>query len=360
MISRGSLRILSYTTLLSNQLPDGDRTKEDIAVVHGAAQRAAALVKQLLAFSREQLSQPRTLDVNAQLANLEKLLRAIVGERFATRLRLDPTAGNVFIDPIEIEQIIMNLVLNARDAMPEGGQISIETRTMKIEEEQSDHFDAKPGRYVLLTVSDNGCGMDSETRAKIFDPFFTTKSFGTGLGLATVHALVEKNGGRIMVQSEPNKGTTFRIYLPRHSGPATGFSGQYKLGAKSQRGSETILLVEDDELVRKVAVAILRRSGFSVLEASDGGQALAISRKHPGEIHLLLTDVIMPKAGGHELAAELANQRPDIKVVYMSGYSNDEALRRAVVEQGAPFVQKPFTLDSLVAKIRDVLDTPKE
>jgi PAS domain S-box-containing protein len=351
--------ILSYASMILREVPEGHRTREDLLQVQGAAQRAADLVKQLLAFSRQKLSQPQALELNAYVAGLEKILKRTIGERIDFRVRLDHAAGNVFIDPTELEQVIMNLVLNARDAMPQGGRLKIETSAATLDDEYArKHLGTEPGPHVMLVVSDTGEGMDRETQARIFEPFFTTKPAGkgTGLGLATVYALVNKNRGAIWLYSERGRGTTFKVYFPRHGGPATSVSGQYRFGNGTGRGTETILVVEDDELVRRTARAILQRSGYAVLEARDGGQALAVSQKHSGEIHLMLTDVVMPNMTGRELAGEIATERPRLKVVYMSGYTSDEALRRAVVDEGAPFVQKPFTLDSLLGKIRAVLD----
>ena len=348
--------ILSYSTLLERDLKEADPVRQDLIEIRQAGERAHALVQQLMAFSRQRVLQPQALDLNASVAAMEKMLRRVIGEHVEFVTTFERGVETILIDPTEIEQIIMNLVLNARDAMPNGGRLSIETRNVRLDLEQVRGATLPPGRYVELTVSDTGAGMDSATKARIFEPFFTTKPSGkgTGLGLATVHAIVTKNSGLIQVVTKLGEGTTFRVHFPRH-GARASVSGQHVMSFE-QRCAETVLVVEDDDLVRRSVRAILRRSGYTVLEARSGGDALVVAERHAGGVHVLVTDVVMPNMGGRELAERLMATRPNLKVLFMSGYTSDEALRQEILDAEVPFIQKPFTPDALARKIREILD----
>jgi PAS domain S-box-containing protein len=352
--------IISYTDLLLEDLDRDDPKREDLAAVRKAAEGAAALTHQLLAFSRKQVLQPRVLDLNATVASTEKLLRRLIGEDIRLVAKLGSGLGQVKADPGQIEQVIMNLAVNARDAMPAGGQLTIETANVEMDEAYvRGHPLAEPGRYVMLAVSDTGIGMDEQTKAHIFEPFFTTKEMGkgTGLGLATVYGIVKQSGGFIWLYSEPGQGTSFKIYLPlveesaqRHATPAA---------AKLPRGTETILVVEDAPAVRAVTRQVLERQGYVVLEAPNGEAALVLATKHHGPIHLLLTDVVMPGVNGRQLSEQLARPRPDMLVLFTSGYTDDSVVRHGILESGIAYLQKPFTPDGLARKVREVLDSPQ-
>ena len=348
--------IMSYSDLLLEDLPTDAPDREDVAEIRKAAVAASSLTRQLLAFSRQQVLQPRVLDVNEVIAGTEKLLARLLGEDVRLTTTLSPKLGAVKVDPGQLEQIIMNLAVNARDAMPLGGRLSIETGNVDLDEEYvRGHPLAHPGRYVMLAVSDTGVGMDAATQARIFEPFFTTKEpgKGTGLGLATVYGIVKQHGGSIWVYSEPGHGTSFKIYLPRvdEAVPA-------KEAAPSEtiRGSETVLISEDVDAVRAVARQMLERQGYTVLDAPDGESALKLVGQYTGVIHLLLTDVVMPDLSGRELATRLAAVRPSVKVLYMSGYTDDAIVRHGILEEGIAYLQKPFTPDTLARKVRAVLD----
>ncbi|HKW41964.1 MAG TPA: response regulator [Gemmatimonadales bacterium] len=348
--------ILSYSDLLLEDLPSDRSEREDIEEIRKAAVAASSLTRQLLAFSRQQVLQPRVLDINGVVTATEKLLTRLLGEDVRLTTSLASDLGAVKVDPGQLEQIIMNLAVNARDAMPRGGRLTIETANVDMDEAYvRGHPVAQPGRYAMLAVSDTGIGMDAETQARIFEPFFTTKDpgKGTGLGLATVYGIVKQSGGFIWVYSEPGHGTSFKIYLPRvddaaRSAPAAS--------APVVGGSETVLVVEDVPAVRAVASEMLTRYGYTVLEAADAETALRLAAKHDGEIHLLLTDVVMPDASGRELADKLVKLKPGMKVLYMSGYTDDAVVRHGVLQDGIAFLQKPFTPESLARKLRTVLD----
>ena len=334
-----------------------DSTSDEIGEIRTAALSAAELTRQLLMFSRQQIVAPRVLALNEVLANTDKMVRRIVGEDIDLISVPAPGLGRVLADPGQIEQVIMNLVVNARDAMPTGGQLSIETGNVELDSDYARaHLGVRPGPHVMLAVSDTGVGMDQATQARIFEPFFTTKEVGkgTGLGLSTVFGIAQQSGGSVWVYSEPGAGTTFKVYFPRvdadldvprppSSAPAT------------LRGSETILLVEDQEQVRAVAAGILRRNGYRVIVAQNAGDALLLAEKHRGDIHLLLTDVVMPQMRGVELARRLALVRPGLKVLFMSGYTDDSIVRHGVLDSKMAFLQKPFTPESLTRKLREVL-----
>jgi CheY-like chemotaxis protein/two-component sensor histidine kinase len=300
----------------------------------------------------------RVLDLNALLRNLQKMLHRVIGEDIELVTRLADDLGRVKVDPGQIEQVIMNLTVNARDAMIEGGKLTIETANVELDEEYARrHVAVTPGRYVMLSVSDTGVGITPEVRERIFEPFFTTKKGGegTGLGLSTVYGIVKQSGGNIWVYSEPEKGTTFKIYLPLVNEPLEEKKERVVKEA-SPRGNETILVVEDDEVVRKLAVRILREQGYRVLEASQGVDAFLICEEHKGPIHLLVTDVVMPKMSGRELAERITSIRQEVKVLYMSGYPDDTIAHHGILNEGTNYIQKPFTVDSLIRKVRGVLD----
>jgi two-component system, cell cycle sensor histidine kinase and response regulator CckA len=350
--------ILGYTSLALEDLRVGDPTRDDMVEVHRAGERAADLTRQLLAFSRKQLLQPTVTDLNEIVKQMEKMLRRILGEDVELSLTTEAALGRTFADPGQIEQVIMNLVVNARDAMPLRGTVSIDTENVTLDAAYAAaHPGVIPGAYVMLAVADNGIGMDAETSARVFEPFFTTKGKekGTGLGLSTVFGIVQQSGGHVTMKSEPLKGTTFNIYLPR--------SDRVDLAASSApppaptlRGSETILLVEDEDQLRVLVRTILRRHGYNVLEAQNAGEAFLVSEKYAQRIHLVLTDLVMPRMSGRELALRLAPTRPEMKVLYMSGYTDDAVLRHGIVEAGFAFLQKPFPPDALLRKVRDVLE----
>jgi len=341
--------ILTSGELLLEELKHEDPARSEVEEICKAGTRAAALTRQLLMFSRRQVLEPRVLDLAAITANLESMLRRVVGEDIELVLRNEPGLGSVRADPGSIEQVIMNLVVNARDAMPTGGTLTIETRNEPGDEIAQDHH------RVVLSITDTGTGMTAATQAQIFDPFFTTKDVGkgTGLGLSTVFGIVEQSNGEIRVRSEPGVGTTFTISLPHlDAEPDVAIS---RTGV-AQRGSETILLVEDEAQVRAVASALLRRQGYDVLEMRSGAEALAYCRSHAAPIHLLVTDVVMPQISGPVLFRQLVELRPQLRVLCMSGYTDDSIVRHGVLQADLAYLQKPFTADSLGRKVREVLD----
>jgi CheY-like chemotaxis protein len=302
--------------------------------------------------------QPEVLDLNPKIAEIEKMLRSVLGEDIELVVKLQPELGFVRADQSQIEQVILNLVVNARDAMPQGGRLVIQTASVDVDQDFVDqHLGLKPGPYVLVSVSDTGSGMDRETLKHIFEPFFTTKERGkgTGLGLATVYGIVSQSEGKVWAYSEPGKGATFRVYLPRitRTGepetPAAAPEGP-------ERGSETVLVVEDENTVRLVAVGSLRKAGYHVLEAADGDEALRVASEHEGPIHLVLTDVLMPGIHGPALVSRLVESRPGIRALYMSGHADDALLHHGILEGGVTFLEKPFTRRDLTKKVREVLD----
>ena len=324
--------------------------------IQQAADRATTLTRQLLAFSRKQLLELKIVDVNAIVQDMERLLRPLIGETVEFTTALAPDAAQTRADAGQLEQVLMNLVVNAKDAMPGGGKLSIRTENLIVDEtHRRGQTFIRPGHYVLLTVGDTGAGMDKETQSRIFEPFFTTKEKGkgTGLGLSTVYGIVKQSGGYVMVQSEEGVGTTFQIYLPRVEGVAERHSAPAPHAAAG--GTETVLLVEDEEPVRQLVRDTLTAKGYRVLEAENGETGLAAAAGHKGDIHLVITDVVMPGIGGRELVQRLAKARPKTKVLYLSGYTEDAILSEGTIEKGAAFLQKPFTLQSLTRKVRDVL-----
>jgi PAS domain S-box-containing protein len=351
--------ITGYADLLLEDLGATDPRRQDADEIHKAADRAAGLTRQLLAFSRQQVLQPTVLEVNKLVSDLEKMLRRLLGEDVELGTRLAPTTGRVKADPGQLEQVIMNLAVNARDAMPNGGKLTLETGNVDLDEAYAaDHYPARAGPFVMLAVSDTGIGMSEETQVHMFEPFFTTKEKGkgTGLGLATVYGIIKQSGGFIWVYSEVGHGTTFKLYLPRVEELAERPSQPAQAPARAARGTETVLVVEDEAPVRSVARQVLERHGYTVLEAPSAEAALDIVTRYSGTIHLLLTDVVMPGLNGRELANRLAGLRPDAKVIFMSGYTDDAVTRHGVLEPGSAYVQKPFTPDAIARKVREVLD----
>jgi nitrogen-specific signal transduction histidine kinase len=321
--------------------------------------RAAGLTRQLLAFSRRQVLEPRILDLNAIVSESQKMLKRLIGEDVLLSTSLEPQLRKIEADPVQLEQILLNMTVNARDAMPKGGKLIIETRNIDLDPTHAltAGGEVRPGPYVMLAVTDTGAGMNEEIKSRIFEPFFTTKERGrgTGLGLATVYGIVQQSGGYIWVYSEPNHGTTFKIYLPEHA--AGGETAIRKPPAhKDLRGSETLLIVEDELQVRAIARRMLEGQGYRVLEASSGEEALALARSFAEPIDLLITDVIMPGMSGKELAGAFCAARPQASVLFVSGYTDNTILQHGVLEEGVAFLQKPFSQESLAVKVRDVLD----
>jgi len=354
--------ISGYGHMLANGLRPGDPLRGCAEEVLKAAERAAALTNQLLAFSRRQSIQPRVVDLNALVANMERMLSRVIGEDIELETVLRPDIGPVRVDPGRIEQVIMNLAANARDAMPHGGKLFIETANVELSQaSDSSQSGLHTSLYVMLAISDTGHGMDAETKSRLFEPFFTTKEKGkgTGLGLPTVYGIVKQHEGEIWVYSEPGKGSTFKIYLPRADHAASDGEPASRR-ARLYRGSETILLVEDEEGVRRLVREVLGLRGYRVLEASSGPQAIEIAGQYHGPIHLLLTDVVMPHMSGGEVAKELRSMRPKIRVLFLSGYTDRVVVDHGVVPVGADFLEKPFTPDVLARKVRAVLDAPQQ
>jgi two-component system cell cycle sensor histidine kinase/response regulator CckA len=345
-------------TLLSNPRLE-EVTRRRIQEILKAGQRAAALTRQLLAFSRKQVLQPRVLALNLVLEGTDTMLRRLIGDDIEIRTVLDPDLGPVKADPSQMEQVIVNFCINARDAMPEGGRITIETANVELDELQAaQHFPMKPGRYVRMAVSDTGTGMDMETLAHVFEPFFTTKGpeKGTGLGLATVYGIVQQSGGQVWAHSEPAQGSTFSVYLPRVDEEAEKPRELEAAPQEVARGSETVLLVEDVDPLRDMIRERLEESGYTVLEAVDGERAIQFAEEYAGNIALLLTDVSLPKMQGPALAKSLTEQRSGMKVLYMSGHTDDAIVHSGVLKGEAAFLQKPFTMEELTRKLRQLLD----
>jgi len=351
--------VFGYVDLLSEELPQDSGAQKDLLEVRKAAERAASLTRQLLAFSRQQVLEPVVLELNELVTDFEKMLHRVIGEDVELRLSLGRDIGNVRADPGQIHQVIMNLVVNARDAMPTGGKLTIETANAELTETYADlHKPVAPGPYVMIAVSDTGSGMTPETQARIFEPFFTTKEKGkgTGLGLSTVYGIIKQSGGYVWVYSEVGQGTTFKVYLPRVDAPADTLAKPRSTGPLA--GTETILLAEDDAILRPLARELLEKLGYTVLEGADSNEALAAAERHRGPVHLLIADVILPGPSGRELARRLAVSRPDTKVLYVSGYTDDAIVHHGMLEPGLNFLQKPFTPAVLARKVREVLDKP--
>jgi PAS domain S-box-containing protein len=351
--------IQGYCDLILKDLDEKNRFFQDMQEIKKASEHATSLTRQLLAFSRKQILQPKILDLNDLVLNMDKMLRRLIGEDIELVTLLSKDLGRVKADPGQIEQVIFNLAVNARDAMPKGGKLTIETADAELDEHYArSRIGVKPGRYVRISVSDNGIGMPSGVKDRIFEPFFTTKEKGkgTGLGLSTVYGIVKQSGGNVWVYSEPNQGTTFKIYLPMIE-EAADFLSQTFIPTKPFLGTETILLVEDEEAVRKLASTILQSNGYKVLEAGNGEEALRIAQEQNGNpIHLILTDVVMPGMSGSQLAERLVSQWPEMKVLYMSGYTDNAIVHHGILDQGKPYIQKPFNPSALAEKVRDILD----
>jgi len=355
--------ISGYSEFLLGQIGDDPGMRGHAQEIANAAARATSLTRQLLAFSRKQMLDPRIVDLNGVVAENVKMLTRVIGEDIDLVMVPGPDIGAVKADPGQIEQVIMNLAVNARDAMPQGGRLTIETANVTLDANYARfHAPVKPGDYVMLAISDTGVGMDADTQAHIFEPFYTTKGLkGTGLGLSTVYGIVKQSEGYIWVYSETGKGTSFKIYLPRFSATGETLATQPALAADADQpipGHETILLVEDEENLRRLARQYLENQGYNVIDAPDGATAIQISQAHKGPIHLLLTDVIMPGMNGRELANKVSPTRPDMRVLYMSGYTENHVGHNGTLDEGITLLQKPFTLPALKAKVREMLDTP--
>lgn len=351
--------IIGYSSLLLQTMHKEDPMRADILEIKSAGDRAAALTRQLLAFSRKQLLHYRVLSINDLLDEMSRMLRRLMAEDVELMMNLDPSTGNIKADPGQVEQIVMNLVVNACDAMPQGGKLIIETSCFDlIEGEMIDDEKIEPGHYVMIAIKDTGCGMDKETRSHIFEPFFTTKGLGkgTGLGLSTVYGAVHQMKGYVSVQSDADAGTTFRIYLLGVEETLEGIT-EGDPSPLPARGTETILLVEDEPLVRKMVAESLRQYGYKVIEATDGEEALRIAEQRGDEeIHLLLTDVIMPQMNGPALVERMSRLRPELNILYMSGYTDDTLAHQGVVNADIPFLPKPFTPNALRLKVSEVLE----
>ena len=351
--------IIGYTDLALGRLDAEDPLRRHLDEVQRASRRATNLTRQLLAVSRRQLLQPRLVDLNDVVSGMTKMLERLVGEDVELRLVPGPRLPRVKVDPGQIEQVLLNLVVNARDAMPRGGKLTIETSSVVLDEHYvAAHVGSTPGPHVLLAVSDTGCGIDAATQARMFEPFFTTKEpgRGTGLGLSTVQGIVAQSGGSVWVYSEVGLGSTFKVYLKALPDGAPGDeAANVPAALEDLGGTETILLVEDDEALRGLTSAILRERGYEVLVAESGADALLVAERHPGPIDLLLTDVVMPRMSGSELAARLAPLRPGIRVLYVSGYTDDAVVRHGILSSDVAFLQKPMTAELLARKVRDVL-----
>jgi signal transduction histidine kinase/CheY-like chemotaxis protein len=353
--------ILGYTELALEKVDPTAPLHADLTEVLKAAERSAEITRQLLAFARKQTIAPKVLDMNETVERMLKMLRRLIGEDIDLAWLPESSLWHIKIDPSQIEQILANLCVNARDAIAGVGKVTIETHTVTFDEAYcADHAGFVPGEFVLLAVSDDGCGMDKEVLHNIFEPFYTTKEVGqgTGLGLATIFGIVKQNNGFINVYSEPGKGTTFRIYLPRHAGEAEKISAEIITEIPHSRG-EMVLLVEDALAIRKMSQVILERLGYRVLAAGTPGEALRLAGEYKGEIQLLITDVVMPTMNGRDLADQLHTLYPDIKTLFMSGYTANVIAHRGVLDEGVQFIQKPFSMKDLAVKIREILDGAK-
>jgi two-component system cell cycle sensor histidine kinase/response regulator CckA len=352
--------ISGHSELLLRQLDAGDSKRRHAEQIEKCAYMAAALTRQLLTFSRKQVIEPRVLNLNAVLGNIERMLRRLIGEDVEFRAILDPAAGHIKADPGQIEQVIMNLAVNARDAMPNGGQIIATTANVTLDSSRLKNLPGLiPGAYVMLAIADSGTGMTDKVKAHLFEPFFTTKppGKGTGLGLATCFGIVRQSSGHIEVQSELGKGTTFKLYFPWIP-DAVEPARARNIAPQVSGGTETVLLVEDEAVVRELAVETLRERGYTVMEAGNGEEGLRIARQHHGKIDLVLTDVVMPVMGGKEMADALRGTHPDTKILFTSGYTEDAIGHHGVLRAGIQFLQKPYLTVTLARRVREVLDEP--
>jgi CheY-like chemotaxis protein len=354
--------IIGYIQVMKRSLVPGNSSYEYAEEIEKASQRAVSLTRQLLAFSRQQVLEPAILNLNTLVSDMEKMLPRLIGEDIHLNLMLDPAIGQVKADPGQVEQVVMNLAVNGRDAMPDGGKLTIRTANIDLDAAFArEHQGSIAGQYVMLAVTDTGTGMDPETQAQIFEPFFTTKDRdkGTGLGLAAVYGVVKQSSGYITVESEKGKGASFKIYLPRIEQPVAT-TNETSPVPLTIRGNETILLVEDAEPLRKLAHLFLRDNGYQVLTAADGSEAQQVAAQNAGPIHLLLTDVVMPGINGRVLAEQLAPLHPAMKVLYMSGYTDSFIAGHGVLEEGLHLLHKPFTEEALTRKVRELLDTSRD
>jgi PAS domain S-box-containing protein len=351
--------INGYTEVLLEQLERESDMHRKVELIQQAADRAATLTRQLLAFSRKQLLELKVVDVNTVIGDMERLLRPLIGENIELVTRLAPDAGHTRADAGQLEQVIMNLVVNAKDAMPEGGKLTLQSSDITVPQNSSDHHFIESGRYTVLSVSDTGCGMDKETQSRIFEPFFTTKEKGkgTGLGLSTVYGIVKQSNGYVFAQSEPGAGTTFHVYLPRVEDATHELSPASRTPQKETHGCETVLLVEDEDSVRELVRLTLTARGYKVFEAENGEAGLRLAEACPEPIDILITDVVMPGIGGRELARRLLALRPGISVLYLSGYTEDAVITQTTLGPATAFLQKPFTLQNLARKVREVLQS---
>ena len=350
--------ITNRTVFAMEDMSNPDALRDDLTEIHAAADRAAALVRQLLAFSRKQVLKPQVLDLNKIVGAMEGMLRRLLGENIEFAVGLNQGLGKVSADPGQVEQVVMNLACNARDAMPDGGKLTIETNDIELDEANAgQELGVRAGPYVILSVTDTGCGMDERTRARLFEPFFTTKQTGkgTGLGLATVYGIVKQSGGTVWVSSEPGSGTTFKVYLPRALS-LKDTTSRLALVEQPVPGTGTILVVEDEEGVRNLAKRILEKAGYVVVTASNGNEALALCEQHSQSLRLMLTDVIMPQMSGKQLANRVAQLCPGLRVVFMSGYTDDAIIQHGVLDAGTPFIGKPFDAADLTRLVHEVLD----
>jgi two-component system, cell cycle sensor histidine kinase and response regulator CckA len=351
--------ISSYAGFVLDQLPEGNAARDDVKIIQDSAARAAELTNQLLAFGRRQVQQLEIMSLNGVVAELDKMLQRVIGEDIELVTRLDPEIGWVKADRLQVEQILMNLAVNARDAMPSGGRLTIETANADIDAAaaRSKGDQVPVGSYAMLAVRDSGVGMDAATRERIFEPFFSTKDRGraTGLGLSTVYGIVMQSQGHIAVHSEPGRGSAFEIYLPRVQEHGDGRHERAASRTPPARG-ETVLLVEDEELVRVAARRILEKHGYAVLEAHHGPDALELCARHEAPIDLMITDVVMPRMNGRDLAVQMKQLRPTMKVIYVSGYADNAIARDGSLPPGSVYIQKPFSPDTLLRKVREQLD----
>ena len=353
--------IMSYSSMLLTDMEAANPMRGDIQEISNAATRAATLTRQLLAFSRKQVLQLQAVNVNEVVSHVEKLLRRLIGEDISLSTHLDPSLAHINGDPGQLEQVLLNLAVNARDAMPNGGALTIATGNVDLSDEHGErHMGAAPGKYVMVSVTDTGGGMTKEVQQRLFEPFYTTKGpgKGTGLGLSTVHGIVKQSGGDVYVYSELGHGTTFKVYFPCLNAEAELIATTAEHAAITPRGSETILLAEDDEALRALGERVLSAFGYKVLVARTGAEALRIVAEHQGHIDLVATDVVMPEMNGSQLVAKVLKARPGIRVLFMSGYTDDEVVRRGVIDGQTAFLQKPFTPDLIANKVRQVLDLP--
>jgi two-component system cell cycle sensor histidine kinase/response regulator CckA len=350
--------ITGYSELLLRSLASGAPERLHAEEIRKAADQAAALTGQLLAFGRKQMLAPQVLDPNDLIRDMEKMLRRVIGEDIDLATSLAESLGCVRADPGQLQQVVLNLAINARDAMPHGGKLTIETSNVTLDRAYArKYLEVQTGQYVLLAVSDTGCGMSQEVRSHLFEPFFTTKEIGkgTGLGLSTIYGIVKQSGGHIAVYSEPGQGTTFKVYLPQVDEAGTAAPAAPAIQGLPG-GNEVVLLVEDQDRVRGLTREVLSRCGYTVLEAPNGCEGLRLVQEHAGPIHLLMTDVVMPEMNGRALADRLASLRPEIRVLFTSGYTDGAVVRHGVLKAKTAFLQKPFTPEGLAAKVREVLD----